>query len=119
MIMKKQFEKWRQFLVESKGKKFHDEYEAHLYLAILQSKEIDRTEIMASMRAIPSVTTVYREEEISTSSEVFVGEYIIRFVLPLKSSAKHYYDTVLKRELEKIKGLTIRRDLGYEDIGRE
>ena len=117
--MKKEFKKWRKFLLESKEKKFHDEYEAHFYLAILQSKEVDRTEIMASMRAIPSVTTVYREEEISTSPQIFVGEYKIRFVLPLKTSSKHYYDTTLKPELEKIKGLTIRRDLGYEEIGVE
>ena len=116
--MKKELETWRQYLTE-KERPVQDNYEAHFYLALTQSKEIDRTELMGFMRAIPNVTTVYREKEISTSTTSFVGEYQIRFVLPHGTDAKYYYDTTLKPGLRKIKGLEIQRDKGYEKIGEE
>jgi len=115
MIMKEEFKSWRKFLTE-KEKPTHDRYEANLYLSIDQSKPIDRTEVMNEMRAIPEVTTVYREREISTSPKTFVGEYIIRFILPHKADATHYYARDLKPRLNKIPGLKIQRDLGYERI---
>jgi len=95
----------------------HDRYEANLYLSIEQSKDIDRTDIMNSMRAIPEVTTVYREREISTTQVTFIGEYIIRFILPIGENVQHYYNRELKPRLNTIKGLKIQRDLGYEKIG--
>jgi hypothetical protein len=118
MIMEKEFENWRKYLTE-KEKPVQDEYEAHFYLALTQSKEIDRTELMGFMRAIQNVTTVYREKEVSTSAQTFVGEYKIRFVLTHGADVKYYYDTVLKPGLRKIKGLSIQRDLSYEKTGEE
>ena len=106
-------------VLAEKEKPVQDQYEAHFYLAITQAKEIDRTELMGFMRAIPNVTTVYREKEISTSPRIFVGEYKFRFVLSYGSNVKHYYDTVLKPELRRIKGLSIQRELGYEKIGED
>ena len=106
-------------VLAEKEKPVQDQYEAHFYLAITQAKEIDRTELMGFMRAIPNVTTVYREKEISTSAQTFVGEYKFRFVLMHGANAKHYYDTVLKPELRRIKGLSIQRELGYEKIGED
>ena len=79
--MKKELKNWKNFLAEA-DKLVQDRYEANLYLAIEQSKDIDRTDVTNQMRAIPEVTTVYREREISTSESQFVGEYIIRFILP-------------------------------------
>ena len=102
-----------------KKKPVQDQYEAHFYLALTQARDIDRTELMGFMRAIPNVTTVYREKEISTSAQTFVGEYKFRFVLSYGTNAKHYYDTVLKPGLRKIKGLLIQRDFGYEKIGED
>ena len=118
MVMKKELHKWRQFLLE-KERPVQDMYEGHFFLGLTQSKEIDRTELMGFMRAIKNVTTVYREKEISTSKETFVGEYTIRFVLPHGADVKYYFDTVLKPELRAIKGLNIQRDIGYEKIGEE
>jgi len=115
-MMKKEFEKWRKFLIE-KEKAAHERYEAVLFLSIDQTKPIDRTEVMNEMRAIPEVTTVYREREISTSKLAFVGEYKIRFILPRAINAANYYQRELKPRLQKIKGLRIQRDLGYEKIG--
>ena len=106
-------------VLAEKEKPVQDQYEAHFYLAITQAKEIDRTELMGFMRAIPNVTTVYREKEISTSAQTFVGEYKFRFVLMHGANAKHYYDTVLKPGLRKIKGLSIQRDFSYEKIGED
>jgi len=118
MIMEKEFENWRKYLTE-KEKPVQDEYEARFYLALTQSKEIDRTELMGFMRAIQNVTTVYREKEVSTSTQTFVGEYKIRFVLTHGADVKYYYDTTLKPGLRKIKGLSIQRDFGFEKIGDE
>ena len=118
MIMKKEFKNWRKYLTEEE-KPIQDSYEARFHLSLVQSKDIDRTELMGFMRAIPSVTTVYREEEISTSAEKFVGEYKFRFVLSYGSNARHYYNSILKPDLRKIKGLAIQRDFGYEKIGEE
>jgi hypothetical protein len=116
-MMKKEFKNWREFLAEEETA--HDKYEANLYLAIEQSKEIDRTEIMDEIRAIHEVTTVYREREISTSAVTFIGEYIIRFILPHRSNAKSHYFDKLKPQLENIDGLSIHQDNGYEKIGEE
>tara|TARA_Y100001938_G_C7798389_1_gene285911 strand:- start:43 stop:393 length:351 start_codon:yes stop_codon:yes gene_type:complete len=116
--MKKELEKWRQFLTE-KERIVQDMYEATFLLALEQSKEIDRTEVMGFIRAIENVTTVYREREVSTSRKTFVGEYTIRFVLPHGADVKYYFDTVLKPSLRRIKGLAIQRDMGYEKIGDE
>ena len=118
MIMEKELKNWRKFLMEVEDPS-HDRYEANLYLSIDQSKPIDRTEVMNEMRAIPEVTTVYREREISTSPVAFVGEYIVRFILPSASDAASYYNRELKPRLNSIKGLKIQRDLGYEKIGEE
>jgi hypothetical protein len=115
MVMKKEFKKWRKFLLE-KDKKAHDIYEAVLFLSIDQSKPIDRTEVMNEIRAIPEVTTVYREREVSTSKASFVGEYIIRFILPTAADSNSYYHRQLKPRLNSIKGLGIQRDNGFEKI---
>ena len=117
--MKEQYrKKWQQFLTE-KDKPNHYKYEARLHLTIDQDKPIDRTEVMDSMRAIPEITTVYREREISTSPRVFVGEYIIRFILPVHDDAKIYYNNTLGPKLKSIPGLGIQTDYGYEKIGDE
>ena len=112
--MKEQYQKkWQQFLTE-KEKPNHYKYEARLHLTIDQDKPIDRTEVMDSMRAIPEITTVYREREISTSPRIFVGEYIIRFILPVHKDAQIYYDDTLKTRLKSIPGLGIQSDYGFE-----
>ena len=113
--MKKELTTWKNFLSEA-DKLVQDRYEANLYLSILQSKDIDRTDVTNQMRAIPEVTTVYREREISTSETQFIGEYIIRFILPKEKSAGRYYDKELKPRLNQIRGLKIQRDLGFEKL---
>jgi len=117
-MMKNEFKSWRQFLTELE-KPAHHRYEAFFYLSIDQAKPIDRTEVMNEMRAIPKVTTVYREREISTSPSSFVGEYVIRFILPARADVLHYYNGELKPSLNAIIGLKIQRDFGYEKIGEE
>ena len=114
--MKKEFKKWRNFLTEKEEKISQDRYEGNIYLAIEQSKPIDRTEVMNQIRAIPEVTTVYREREVSTSTRNFVGEYIIRFILSPGTDAAHYYNRELKPRLNQIRGLKIQHDFGYEKI---
>tara|TARA_R110000851_G_C12899446_1_gene548017 strand:+ start:56 stop:412 length:357 start_codon:yes stop_codon:yes gene_type:complete len=115
-MMKKEFKKWRSFLTEKEEKISQDRYEANLYLSIEQSKPIDRTEVMNQIRAIPEVTTVYREREVSTSARNFVGEYIIRFILSPGTDARHYYSRELKPRLSKINGLKIQHDFDFEKI---
>tara|TARA_Y100000034_G_scaffold128392_1_gene182843 strand:- start:403 stop:759 length:357 start_codon:yes stop_codon:yes gene_type:complete len=118
MVMKKEFKNWRRFLIE-KEKKTHYRYEAHCYLSIDQSKPIDRTEVMNEIRAIPEVTTVYREREISTSKSRFVGEYIIRFLLSVNINADNYYTKQLKHRMRQINGVQIQRDLGFKRMDVE
>ena len=118
MMMKKEFKSWREFLTEKRGK-IHDRYEAVGQLAIEQSKDIDRTDIMDEIRRITGVTTVYREREISTSSLSFVGEYIIRFILPKGKNPALFYNRDLKPALKLIPGLTIDREFNWEKIGEE
>ena len=113
--MKNEFKKWRKYLLERKADS-QDRYEANFYLALDQSHDLDRTDLMNFMRAIDQVTTVYREEQISTSAKTFVGKYRFRFVLERGADSKNYYDTTLKPGLRKIRGLIIQRDLGYEKI---
>jgi hypothetical protein len=116
--MKKLLEHWRKHINEEE-KPVQDKYEATFYLSMLQSKDVDRTELTNFMRAIPNITTVYREREVSTSKTNFVGEYRFRFVLPAGTNAKKFYDLELKPALRSIKGLTVQRDLGYEKIGEQ
>jgi len=115
--MKKEFKNWRNFLMERK-QAVQDQYEAYFHLALTQSKDIDRTELMGFMRAIENVTTVTRIKEISTSEREFVGEYRIRFVLPHGHSPKDYY-AKLKSKLGLLDGLRIQQDFEYEKIGEE
>jgi len=114
--MKEEFKNWREFLTEEETPSHH-RYEAVCYLSIDQSTSIDRTEIMNEMRAIQQITTVYREREISTSPITFVGEYVIRFILDPGTDATRYYNRELKPKLNKIPGLKIQRDLGFERVG--
>jgi len=114
--MKKAIKSWRSFLTESEMPT-HNRYEAVLELSIDQEKSIDRTEIMNEIRAIPAVTTVYREREISTSKTAFVGEYVIRFILPPTDDPVRYYNRELKPQLNSILGLGIQTDHGYEKVG--
>jgi multidrug efflux pump subunit AcrB len=113
--MKKELTNWKNFLAETE-KNVQDRYESTFYLAIQQSKDIDRTDVTNQMRAIPEVTTVYREREVSTSQSQFVGEYIIRFILPREQSANKYYDNELKPRLNRIRGVKIQRDFGFEKL---
>ena len=113
--MKNEFDKWREYLCESE-KAVHDRYEAKLYISISQSKDIDRTDIMNQIRAIPEVTTVYRDREISTSKENFVGEYILRFVLRKGTSPDHYYARTLLPRLKNINGLSVQKSFGFDKM---
>jgi len=106
-------------VLTEKEKPSHTRYEANLYLSIDQSKPIDRTEVMNEMRAIPEVTTVYRVREVSTSPATFVGEYVVRFILKSGIDAMHYYTRELKPRLNRIIGVKIQHDFGYEKIGED
>lgn len=114
--MKSEFKFWRQFINE-REQIVQNAYLAHFVLSLAQKKEIDRTEVMNFMRAIPNVTTVYREKEISSTKQSFTAEYSVRFVLKHGHSAKKYHDTILKPGLRSINGLSIQVDKGYEKIG--
>ena len=107
--------KWRSF-VNEREREVQDKYKAEFILSLRQEKDVDRTEVMNSMRAISDVTTAYRLKEISTSEQSFVAEYLVRFVLPHGTDAKHYYDIVLKPSLRKIHGVSVQRDKGYEKV---
>ena len=114
--MKKAIKSWRSFLTESEMPT-HNRYEAVLDLSIDQDKSIDRTEIMNEIRAIPAVTTVYREEEVSTSTRLFVGKYVIRFILPPTDDPVRYYSRELKPQLNSILGLGIQTDHKFTKVG--
>jgi len=116
--MERELKNWRKYLTENK-ERLHKRYEANLNLAIEQSREIDRTDIMDAIRAIPEVTTVYREREVSTSAQFFVGEYILRFLLPPGKDIAIFYESSIKKKLKEIPGLWIDHDFGYEQIGVE
>ena len=51
--------------------------------------------------------------------KTFIGEYIIRFILPPRADINHYYHRELKPRLNSISGLKIQRDFGYEKTGEE
>jgi hypothetical protein len=113
--MKNEFKNWRGFVSET-ADKLLKKYQAEFTMSIVQSSEIDRTVIMDDMRRIPNVTTVTRGDEISSTERVFIAEYLVRFVIPRGSNPKSYYDDTLIPKLNEIKGLTVSRQHGYEEI---
>ena len=113
--MKNEFNKWRKFVNEREDKLLK-KYKAEFTMSIVQAKDIDRTVVMDDMRAIPNVTTATRGDEISSTEQTFVAEYTIRFVLPRGKDPRAFYSDILIPGLNRIKGLTVGRELGYEEI---
>jgi len=95
-------------LTEATEKEVQDVYLGTVILSMRQSKNVDRTKVMNFIRAIPHITTIRRDKEISTSKELYVGQFSIRIVLKYGSNIKHYLDTVLKSEINKIDGVLLR-----------
>ena len=102
-----------QRLNESKEKDVLDEYKGYITLNIRQSGDIDRTEALGFIRAIPNVTTIRREREISTSESTYKGEFLIRIVLKHGQSLKKYLETVLKPRVRMIDGVSLQ---GISDL---
>ena len=94
-------------LDEASERKIQDEYVGKVILAFKQSKDVDRTEVMGFIRAIPNVTTIRREREISTSKETYVGEFSLRIILKYGQNIKTYINTVLKSGIKKINGVSL------------
>ena len=94
-------------LNEAEERKIQDQYIAKIILSMRQSKDVDRTEVTGFIRAIPNVTTIRRDREISTSKEFYVGEFSIRIVLKHGQNIKNYIDTVLKSGIRKINGVNL------------
>jgi len=103
-------------LNESKDRKVQDEYKGLVVLNIRQSRGIDRTEVLGFIRAIPNVTTIRREREISTSESTYTGEFLIRIVLKHGESIKEYIKTVLKPKIRAIDGVSLQRLKDLEKI---
>jgi len=96
-----------QRLSESKEKEVIDEYKGYIIINIRQSGDIDRTEALGFIRAIPNVTTIRREREIATSESTYTGEFLIRVVLKHGQSIKKYLETVLKPKMRMIDGISL------------
>ena len=84
-------------LNEAKEREVQDEYRGYIVLNIRQSQDIDRTEILGFIRAIPNVTTIRRE----------------RIVLKHGESIKKYVDSVLKPKIRLINGVSLQ---GLKDL---
>jgi len=116
--MKEQIKKWKEFLNETKIS-LQDSYEANFILQIIKSEKIDRTEVMGFIRAIPNVTTVKNEGEISSSKRYYIASYRVRFVLRPGQDASLFYYKSLKPSLNKISGVTIQRDRGFKKVEQD
>tara|TARA_R110000851_G_scaffold259259_2_gene411785 strand:- start:368 stop:709 length:342 start_codon:yes stop_codon:yes gene_type:complete len=100
-------------LNEAKEREVQDEYKGYIVLNIRQSQDIDRTEILGFIRAIPNVTTIRREREISTTENTYTGEFLVRIVLKHGESIKKYVDSVLKPKIRLINGVSLQ---GLKDL---
>ena len=94
-------------LHETTERKIQDIYIAKIILSIKQSKDVDRTKVMNFIRAIPHVTTIRREREISTSKASYVAEFSIKIVLHPGANIKKYIDSVLRSGIRKIEGVLL------------
>ena len=105
-----------QRLNESRERDVIDEYKGYIVLNIRQSGDIDRTEALGFIRAIPNVTTIRREKEISTSPSTYTGEFSIRIVLKHGESLKKYIETVLKPKVRMIDGISLQSVSDLEKV---
>jgi len=105
-----------QRLSESKEKEVIDEYKGYIIINIRQSGDIDRTEALGFIRAIPNVTTIRREREIATSESTYTGEFLIRIVLKHGQSIKKYLETVLKPKMRMIDGISLQSISDIEKV---
>ena len=105
-----------QRLSESREKDVIDEYKGYIILNIRQSGDIDRTEALGFIRAIPNVTTIRREREIATSESTYTGEFLIRIVLKHGQSIKKYIETVLKPKMRMIDGISLQSISDIEKV---
>ena len=94
-------------LLSENEREVQDEYTASIIINIQQSQDVDRTEVLGFIRAIPNVSTIRREREIATSDSTYVGEFLIRLILKHGQSVKKYIDNVLKPEIRKIRGVSL------------
>jgi len=105
-----------QNLNESKEKQVIDEYKGNVVLNIRQSGDIDRTEALGFIRAIPNITTIRREKEIATSQSTYTAEFLIRIVLKHGQSLKKYVETVLKPRIRMIDGVSLQSISDLEKV---
>ena len=103
-------------LLTENEREVQDEYTASIVLNIQQSSDVDRTEVLAFIRAIPNVSTIRRVREISTSDTTYVGEFLIRLILKHGQSVTKYTDNVLKPEIRKIRGVSLQSLSNLEEV---
>ncbi len=103
-------------LLSENEREVQDEYTASIIVNIQQSQDVDRTEVLGFIRAIPNVSTIRREREIATSDSTYVGEFLIRLILKHGQSVKKYIDNVLKPEIRKIRGVSLQSLSNLEKI---
>jgi hypothetical protein len=103
-------------LLTENEREVQDEYTASIVLNIQQSSDVDRTEVLAFIRAIPNVSTIRRVREISTSDSTYVGEFLIRLILKHGQSVTKYTDNVLKPEIRKIRGVSLQSLSNLEKV---
>ena len=103
-------------LLSENEREVQDEYTASIIVNIQQSQDVDRTEVLGFIRAIPNVSTIRREREITTSDSTYVGEFLIRLILKHGQSVKKYIDNVLKPEIRKIRGVSLQSLSNLEKI---
>ena len=103
-------------LLSENEREVQDEYTASIVVNIQQSQDVDRTEVLGFIRAIPNVSTIRREREIATSDSTYVGEFLIRLILKHGQSVKKYIDNVLKPEIRKIRGVSLQSLSNLEKI---
>ncbi len=103
-------------LLTENEREVQDEYTASIVLNIQQSSDVDRTEVLAFIRAIPNVSTIRRVREISTSDTTYVGEFLIRLILKHGQSVTKYTDNVLKPEIRKIRGVSLQSLSNLEKV---
>lgn len=103
-------------LNEATDRQVQDEFVATMILNIRQDRDIDRTEALGFIRAIPNVSTVRREREISTTEQTYVGEFNVRIILKHGQSISKYINSVLKPSISNIDGVSLQDIINLEKV---
>lgn len=107
---------WNQFITDvEKAEQRLRTYVARFILTV-QKGQIDRQEAVNFIRSIPNVTTVTKEAEGTDQPDYFKALFSIKFVLEPYEDLNTYIIRVLKKDLQKIKGIRVNSYKGVEEL---